>query len=612
MTADPKQKILKLPTTDRYVWKFRDTLLQDPNPVHIKSFITQKKRNLLSHIDIQESDLESDNLLNYLPPPTGMKDLARAAERIVTALKKNEKITIFGDYDVDGTTSCAMLSEFFSALNHTVDIYIPDRMIEGYGLNPIGLEKCANTGTKVLITVDNGISSVLACNLAKKYDIDVIITDHHDLPTQLPDAFAILNPKQPDCHFGFPMLAGVGVAFYLMIGIRALIKKDTPNFHLNLKSFLDFVAIGTIADMAPLIDVNYILCKIGLEILNQNLANQKRMGLYTLLKLTGWDENTPVNARDIGFKIGPRLNAAGRLGNALSSVALLKTHDGTEAEKYAHFLHEENSERQILQKKMTQEALTMAQHAITQQSHAIVLHKEDWHPGIVGLVASRVMEKYYKPTIILGTHNGKLKGSGRSTHAFDLFHVLNHRRQEFVTFGGHYRAIGLTIEKENLSWLQSYLNEQAELKIESSDRIPILFIDGILPVENLNIEFLSYLHSLEPFGQENPFPHWLIGPVQIRNIYRMGQDLAHGHAKITLVDNSGSCVVTVFGFANIFEQYFETGIDLHVVVSLKKRIWNSKIYLDITVADFAPVVYLGQEKSQTNAFRQGIHHEYII
>lgn len=612
MILKSKQKILNLPITERYSWKFRNVLLEQPNTENIKLFIHQKKRHLLSSINVSDEDLETDNLLNHLLPPELMKDLFIAANRIVTAIKKNEKITVFGDYDVDGTTSCAMMAEFFSALNYPVDIYIPDRMVEGYGLNPIGLENCAKTGTKVLITVDNGISSVSACNLAKQYGIDVIITDHHDLPQQLPDALAILNPKQSDCEFGFDMLAGVGVAFYLMIGIRTIIKKYKPDIQINLKKFLDFVAIGTIADMAPLTELNYILCKIGLDVLNQNLQEKRRPGIYALLKLAGWDDVTPVNARDIGFKIGPRLNAAGRLGNALGSVTLLRTNNTNEAENYAKFLHDENTERQILQKKMTEEALIMAKNAHAEQSHAVVLHKEDWHPGIIGLVASRVMEKYYKPTIILGTHNGKLKGSGRSTHAFDLSHALDQVRQEFVTFGGHYRAVGLTIEKEKLSWLQNYLNEQASLKIPPADKIPILFIDGILQISNLNEDFLSFLHSLEPFGQENPLLHWLIGPVQIRNIYRIGQDLSHGHAKVTLIDSSGSCSVTVFNHANIFEQYFETGIDLHVVVNLKKRIWKSKIYLDITVADFAPVVYLEQEKFQTHAFRQGIHHEYVI
>lgn len=611
MSQENTQEILNLPTTKKYAWKFRDIFLQNFDSNQLNSFIVQKKHNLLPGLNHLVLETQTENLLSYLPAPERMKHLVRASERIVLALKKNEQITIFGDYDVDGTTSCAMLYEFFELLNYPVSIYIPDRLTEGYGLNPIGLQKCAEAGTKVLITVDNGISSLKACELAKELKIDVIITDHHDLPPTLPDAFAILNPKQPDCNFGFPMLAGVGVAFYLMIGVRALLKKANPDFKINLKHFLDYVAIGTIADMAPLTNVNHILCKTGLEVLNQNLIEQKRLGLYELLVLAGWDKNTSVNAYDIGFKIGPRLNASGRLGNALHSVALLKTKDSAEALECAQFLHEENASRQTLQKQMTDEAIKLANEKIKENVHAIVLHKEEWHPGIVGLVASRILEKYYKPTIIMGTNNGKLKGSGRSTHSFDLFSALNRVRHEFISFGGHYHAVGITLDKEKLSWFKNYLNEQAHMLIPTQDRIPVLHIDGILPTRELNFEFLKHLEALEPFGQSNPAPKWLIGPVQVRNVFRIGKDLSQGHAKITFVDKSGSCIATAFNDASLFEQFLETGTDLYVVIEFKKKIWKTKLYLDIIVADFAPVVYLDPEKFHSDVLSKA-HHELIL
>jgi len=588
--------LIDLPTTGKFIWKFRAEVLNSNSPDHLQLFLKQKKRKILSGYGFTLEESESKSFLASLPAPEKMKHAFYAAQRVLNSIENGEKITIFGDFDVDGTTSCAMLYEFFLALGTQVEVYIPDRLTEGYGLNSIGLQKCVDKGTKLIITVDNGISSIDACALAKKLNVDVIITDHHDLPTQIPDAYAILNPKQPDCNFGFTMLAGVGVALYLMMAIRVLLRKENPHFSLNLKHFLDYVAIGTIADLAPLVGVNHILCKVGLEVLNMNIQNGQRPGLYELLTLSGWEPSHTITAYDIGYKIGPRLNAAGRLGNALNSVTLMTTKDPDEALSCASFLHEENANRQILQKSMTAEALLMAKTAIHQYDHAIVLHKDEWHPGVVGLVASRVLEAYYKPTIILGTNENKFKGSGRSTHAFDLFHVLDDVRTDLCSFGGHYHAVGLSFDKSKFEWLRSYLNQKAEELIPTTARIPILLIDGVLPIIGLKEDFLDHLVVLEPFGQENSEPQWLVGPVQVRNVYRIGQDKTQGHAKVTLTDSSGSCKLTAFGTASKFEEFLESGTDVYVVVKLKKRTWKSKIYLDILIVDFAPVMYLSEPK----------------
>ncbi|MES2615450.1 MAG: DHH family phosphoesterase, partial [Bdellovibrionota bacterium] len=306
-------------TTAKYVWKRKHFFASQEEK--LDEYFLQKKEQLFKQLNLQNQNEENQSLLALLPDPWSLKDIRKAAQRILLAIEQKEKITIFGDYDVDGTTSCAMLKEFFSALNYAVEIYIPDRLTEGYGLNPVGVKKLSQNGTKLIITVDNGIAALNACLEAQNCHIDVIITDHHDVPAELPQAFAILNPKQIDCLFPFKMLAGVGVAFYLMIALRALLREISPSYNnLILKNYLDYVAIGTIADMAPLNGANHILCKIGLEVLQMNLRQGKRLGLFELLKLAGWSENTQVCAADIGFKIGPRLNAAGRLGNALRSV----------------------------------------------------------------------------------------------------------------------------------------------------------------------------------------------------------------------------------------------------------------------------------------------------
>lgn len=609
MILQHSEELIDLPTTERFIWKFRSHLFNKYKSDSLENYILEKKKILLTGCGVEKEDLFTQNLLSFLPPPQNMKDAFRAAERVIYALNNKEKIVVFGDYDVDGTTSCAMLYEFFQVLNTDIEIYIPDRLTEGYGLNPIGLKKCAENGAQLIITVDNGSSAVEACELAKLLNIDVIITDHHDLPATLPHAFATLNPKQKDCQLGFPMLAGAGVTLYLMIAIRALLRKIHPNLILNLKSFLDYVAIGTIADLAPLTGVNHILCKLGLEVLNENIQNCRRLGLYELLLLSGWEEPHLITAYDVGYKIGPRLNAAGRLGNALNSVNLLTTKDPIQAKKSAEFLHTENAERQILQKSMTLEALQMVEKNIHQFPHAIVLHNEEWHPGIVGLVASRVLERFYKPTIILGSNNGKLKGSGRSTQAFNLFQTLDSVRSQLISFGGHFHAIGISLEPNKLQWLVSYLNEQASIHISNNEKIPILHIDGIIPISELKEDFVNKLKHLEPFGQNNLEPQWLIGPAQIRNVFRIGQDKSQGHAKINLMDISGSSKFTVFGAADQFELFFESGTDVYVVVKLKKRTWKSKIYLDILIVDFAPVMYLNSRKVQLNTSKQGMQNE---
>lgn len=574
----------RLCSTSRFIWKFRDIALA--NSSQIEDYFIKKKNSLM---DTKMSS-EGSPLLSLLPEPWLMKDVRKAAERIIRAIQNSEKITIFGDYDVDGTTSCAMLSHFFQEIGYPVDIYIPDRILEGYGLNVTGIKKISQNGTKVVVTVDNGISAVQACEEAVGLGLDVIITDHHDIPAVLPNAFAILNPKQNSCLFPYRMLAGVGVAFYLMVAIRTIIREQGNKCDVNLKNFLDFVAIGTIADMAPLTGVNHILCKIGLEVLTQNLQQGKRIGIFELLKHAGWKEDLKVDSVDIGFKIGPRLNAAGRLGNALRSVEILCTKEDKTAKEMAYHLHHENTERQILEKTFTQEAIAQVL-SLSKLPDALVLHKEDWHPGVVGLVATRVLDKFYRPVLVLGTSDGKLKGSGRSTHSFNLFAVLNEVRDEFISFGGHYHAVGLTLLPEKLPWLTEFLAGKASELISSLDKTPPLPIDGILSLEHLNPRFLKKLEELEPYGMENPRTRWLVGPVLIRHVKRIGKDVLQGHAKVLLVENEKEYWLTAFGLADVFEGLLEMGIEIQLVVEAKLSSWNGRLTSDIRVIDYSPVIY---------------------
>lgn len=579
------QLSFSLPVTERFAWKFRNIVL---NGDDIGSYLRQKKSKLFSNVLPEQGQT---SLLSLLPDPFSVKDIEKASKRILKAFDNQEKITIYGDYDVDGTTSCAMLKCFFDDIGFPVEIYIPDRLQEGYGLSSVGVTKLAQTGTKLIITVDNGIAALEGCQTALNCGVDVIITDHHDIPPVLPQAFAILNPKQTDCLFPYKMLAGVGVAFYLMIAIRALLRKENISKQINLRNYLDFVAIGTIADMAPLDGVNHILCRTGLDVLFEHIQNQRRPGLASLLKVSGWNEsNGCISASDIGFKLGPRLNAAGRLGNALRSVDVLSTNRFEDGFEIAQFLHSENSDRQFLEKQHVQEALAMVAQQHDALPHALVLHKENWHPGVIGLVASRVLEKHYRPTLILTTLDGKIKGSGRSTHGFDLFSALNAVRDEFISFGGHFHAVGLTLDPQKLDWLKSYLEQTCANRISAEDRIPVLQIDGALSCQTLTVDFLKQLAALEPYGIENPRPKWLIGPAIVRHIKRIGKDLSQGHARILLLENGREFWVTAFGMADIFEKLLESGMDVQLVIDAKLHVWNGRLTVEMNVIDFAPVL----------------------
>lgn len=580
-------------TTNKYAWKFKNFFASDVK--EIDQYFNVKKEQLFQQLNIQNLNEQNKSLLSLLPEPWSMKNIKKAAERILLAIEQKEKITIFGDYDVDGTTSCAMLFEFFSQLNYPVDIYIPDRITEGYGLNPTGVKKLFENGTKLIITVDNGISAINACLVAKNYNLDVIITDHHDVPSELPDAFAILNPKQKDCLFPYKMLAGVGVAFYLMIALRSSLRESKFYKDINLKNYLDFVAIGTIADMAPLNGVNHILCRIGLEVLHTNLMHGERQGIFELLKFSGWNMESKVTATDVGFKIGPRLNAAGRLGNALRSVDVLTTKEKENAKLFSEFLHAENTQRQQLEKKFTSEALNMVENKLPNLPDALVLHKEDWHSGVVGLVASRVLEKYYRPTLVFGTLDGKLKGSGRSTHSFNLFAALDAVRHEFISFGGHFHAVGLTIEPAKLPWLCHYLESKAQELIAAEDKIPPLYLDGQIRLAHIDTHFISKLETFEPYGIENPRTKWLIGPLQIRHIKRIGKDPTQGHAKILFLEQNKEFWLTAFGLADAFENLLASGLDVQLVVEAKRGFFHSREYVDLSIVDFAPVVYLNKQ-----------------
>ena len=461
--------------------------------------------------------------LKNLHDPFTMKDMDKATTRIIAAIKENKKITIYGDYDVDGTTATALLYLFLkeamgygqeaigntqrlSPIANRLNYYIPERLKEGYGLNNQALRHLADSGTKLVITTDCGVTNYEEVAFANSIGLDVIITDHHEPAERLPPAYAILNPKQPDCPFPFKELAGVGVAFNLVIALRAKLLGcgmwNVEGAKPNLKKYTDIVALGTIADMVPLIDENRILVKYGLDELTSGI----RPGIRALKEVSGL--NSAVKTGSVGFQLAPRINAAGRLDNASIGVRLLITDDDKEAMDIARKLDMENIQRQRLEKGILSEAIEIieAKEFEICRKKAIVLAKNGWHPGVIGIVASRLIDRYHRPTVVISLKDGIGKGSARGIKNFHILDALHECKGLLEKYGGHKMAAGLTISEKNIQLFESAFYAMAEKKLSLEDLVPDVSLDSYVALSELNEKVVQEMESLAPFGLANPEP----------------------------------------------------------------------------------------------------------
>ncbi len=439
--------------------------------------------------------------LKDLPDPFLFKDMGKAVERIFTAIKRGELIAIHGDYDVDGVTSTAVIYLFLKEVGVTNIIYhLPSRVEDTYGISRQTVEELKDKGVKLLITVDCGSSNFEEISLARSYGIDVIITDHHQVPDREPPANAFINPHRSNCNFGDRSLAGVGVAFYLIIGLRSYLRSKGYFKHRpqpNLKRYLDIVAIGTIADIVPLTGANRIFTRIGLEILNET----ERPGLKALMEIARVSK--PVTPYTIGFIISPRLNASARLGDTLLPFKLLITESYEEGIKIARQLERRNRERQELEKLTEKQAMEKLSPG---NPNSIVLYDPNWHPGIIGLVAARLAEKLKKPTFILGRKgNGITVGSGRSLPGIHLYQVLNKIEDLFLTYGGHSMAAGLTMSEEKVPELQERFEEIISGILGGEIEIVEKYDDDV-SFDQLTYRDVESLSLLQPHGEGNPEP----------------------------------------------------------------------------------------------------------
>lgn len=514
--------------------------------------------------------------LSDLHDPFLLKDMQKGIERILLALQKNEKITIFGDYDVDGTTSTALLLLFLKEINANCDYYIPERLKEGYGMNMEAVRHLSQKGTKVIITVDNGISSYNEVELASSLGIDVIITDHHQIPEKLPPAFAIINPQQSNCIYPYKELAGAGIALNLIIALRAKLRemgrwagKREP----NIKKYLDLAALGTIADVAPLMGVNRVITVYGLE----ELTKSNKPGIRALKKVSGIDSGE-VNVGSVGFQLGPRLNAAGRMARADAGVRLLTTEQEEEAVKMAEELDSENRKRQAIEKEMLEEAINMVEQEMLYNKSSIVLHSDKWHPGVIGIVASRLVDKYYKPSLVIAIADGLGKGSARSIDGFHLYKGLSQCSEYLEGFGGHKYAAGITILPEKIiPFKESFDKVAGEIISEEEFKRPVK-IESYLSFEEIEEKLIDELESLSPFGTSNGEPLFASEDVTLLSLRRL-KDI---HLKMIFQQNGKSFDAIAFNMAH---KKMEEGKKYAIAYSVRFNCWNNRKTIQLVIKD---------------------------
>lgn len=465
-----------------------------------------------------------------LPDPSHLKDMDEAVERLVTALEKGEKIAIFGDYDVDGGCASALLIRYFRSLGVEPLLYIPDRTLEGYGPNPQAMEKLKSMGADVAITVDCGSVAFEPMARAKEIGLDVIITDHHQTVPEKPECVALINPNRVDETSPCTMLSGGGVAFYLTLALtRALRAKGFFTEEMkepDARLLLDLVAVSTVCDMVPLTGPNRVLVKQGFKA----LAAKRNVGFAALSQVAGITE--PPGAYHAGFVIGPRINAGGRISACDLGAKLLSTQDENEAWQIAQRLDLLNEERKAIEADVQAEAMAQANELFTEDCSALVLAGENWHPGVIGIVASRVKEKFHRPTFIISIDDAECKGSGRSISGVDLGQAVIACKDAGVITkgGGHKMAAGVSLEKSQIDAFRAKMNELVQLQSEKAKTDVFqkaINIDGFLSVDGVNQQLMETLEKLEPFGASHPEPRFVLSGVRLSFAKAVGADGSH-------------------------------------------------------------------------------------
>ncbi len=534
---------------------------------------------LVVHVMLNRGLETEDEMLNFLHPdmqhfhdPFLLKGMDQAAARIRQGIQQQEKIAVYGDYDVDGITSVSVLYLLLKELGADVTYLIPDRLKEGYGVNANGIQRLKSQGVSLIVTVDCGITAVSEVNLAKQLGIDMIITDHHQCPSELPDAVAVINPKQPDCSYPFPDLAGVGVAFKLA---QALIGEEKLPY--LVKRYGPLVALGTVADIVPLKDENRVIVHYGMKYMQQS----SNPGIRSLLKISGFPGKA-VDAGTLGFQLAPRINAAGRIGNADMGVKLFLSQTEEQADILAKQLDEENARRKEIEQSIFEEARQLLQKNPSLLSQNIIILKHPgWHHGVIGIVASRLTEEYYKPCILFSEEAGVCKGSARSVKGFNIYDALCAVSRHVERFGGHELAAGLTVGTQQFDVFQKELEQYCRLHVTEELLVQQIALDAPLQDKDMTCQLAEELKRLEPYGMGNPNPNFLVQKSKVVN----STSLKEGkHLKLSLCQ--GEKYIDAIGFSmGQYSSILKSGDHVSIAGQIYINEFRGERYFSIRIKD---------------------------
>ena len=531
---------------------------------------------LLATILANRGIIEDEKVRKFLEPtredfydPFLMPDMEVAINRIIEAINKNEKIMIYGDYDVDGITSISVLQKFLKEREVEVSSYIPNRLEEGYGLNKEAIKGIYDKGYRLMITVDCGISAIEEIEYANSLGITTIITDHHEPLEELPKALAVIDAKRKDNKYPFNQLAGVGVVFKVIQALGIKLGLDEKEY---LK-YLDLVCVGTISDIVPLVDENRVIAKLGLKLVNVT----KNLGLRCLLEAAGY--NT-IDSNTVSFGIAPRVNACGRMGHETEALDIFLSDDINEVRNLTEKLNEYNRTRQETEKNIVKEALQLIETNKENEKSAIVLGHNGWHHGVIGIVSSKITETYFKPSILVSFEDGAAKGSGRSIPGFDLHEALCKCSNFLEKYGGHEMAVGLSLKEENFeSFKQELVKIAKESKVD--EILPVIYIDGTVKQEDMKMDFVKELHKLEPFGEGNKMPLFAYKGLKINSIRALTEGK---HLKLTLKDDNIIIDAIGFNMGNLVNEYL-IGDKVDIVGVLEVNNFNGMENIQINLKD---------------------------
>lgn len=535
-----------------------------------------KLNRLLSTLLTNRGIIEEAEITKFLNPkrsdfydPFGMPDMEKAVERILKAIENKEQIIIYGDYDVDGITSVTVLKSFLEERGIQVNVYIPNRLNEGYGLNKTAVEEIVKQGNKLMITVDCGITAVDEVEYAKTFGIETIVTDHHEPAEELPKAIAVVDAKRKDNKYECRNLAGVGVVFKLIQALSIKLGLDQKEY---LK-YLDIVCVGTISDIVPLTDENRVIVKLGLKLVEQT----KNLGLKEILQSCGYSK---INSTTISFGVAPRINACGRMGHQEEALNLLLSKDGNEVKELTQKINEYNKTRQEIEKNIYNEAVEQIEKEGLDTKNTIVVSGKGWHHGVIGIVSSKITELYFKPSILLCEEDGECKGSGRSIPGFDLHEALMECNDTIDKFGGHAMAVGININKEKVEEFKEEFEEIAKEK-EVDKIIPILNLDAEIKLDDVNKEMVDSLKELEPFGEDNKMPIFAFRNLKIDSI----RSLSDGkHLRLSVKDNKNIINAIGFNMGTLVDTY-RIGDRVDIAGNLEINSFNGVDSIQINIKD---------------------------